>query len=43
VILKDDKLDTLNLEAVVISVLVSAGTDSAFRLSKPVDLSNHEV
>jgi hypothetical protein len=43
VILKDDRSDTPNPEAAAVSTSVDAGADSAFRLSKPIDLSDHEA
>ena len=42
-ILEDDGLDTPNPEATAVSASVDAGADSAFRLSKPIDWSDHEA
>jgi hypothetical protein len=43
VILKDDKLNTPNPKAVAVSALVNASADSAFGLSKLIDLSDHKA
>jgi hypothetical protein len=43
VILEDDEPNTPDLEAAAVSALVDAVADSAFRLSKPIDPSDHEA
>lgn len=42
-ILEDDESNTPDPEAVATSALVDYGADSAFELSKPIDLSGHEA
>jgi len=43
VILEDDKPDTPDPKATAVSALVNASADSAFRLSKPIDLSDYKA
>jgi hypothetical protein len=43
VILEDDKSNTPDPEAAAVSASVDAGADSAFELSKPIDLTDHKA
>jgi hypothetical protein len=43
VILKDDGSNIPNPKAAAVSALVDDGTDSAFKLSKPIDPSDYEA
>jgi hypothetical protein len=43
VILKDDKLDTPNHKAAIVSALVNASANFTFKLSKPINPSNYKA